>query len=86
MFIAGGTSRQSRRTNDRRRKASLLLIFQYLNPIELCGLARVSREWREMSEHPSLWRHVILEDISLNNMVRIGMPLIVLVQNISYTT
>lgn len=47
----------------------MLLIFQHLNSVELCGLARVCREWREVSEHPMLWRHVVLEDIPLNNMV-----------------
>jgi len=46
-----------------------LLVFQHLNPIELCGLARVCREWRAMTEHPALWKDVTLEEISLNNMV-----------------
>ena len=36
---------------------------------ELCGLARVCREWREISEHPSLWKQVTFEDIRVNNMV-----------------
>lgn len=71
--ITGGVPRQSRRSDDKRRKVCLLLIFKYLNAIELCGVARVCREWREMSEHPALWKNVILEDMPLNNMVRIEM-------------
>ncbi|XP_068745491.1 uncharacterized protein [Montipora capricornis] len=64
----GRVCRQSICLNERRRKC-LLLIFQFLNPIELCGLARVCREWRQISELPTLWKHVILEDILVNNMI-----------------
>lgn len=71
-FIEGGVpSPQSKRIASQRRRAALSLIFRYLNPIELCGLARVCREWRAMSEHPTLWKHVILKEIPLNNMVSI---------------
>ena len=68
-IFAGGVSRKSRNVSDRHRRACLWLVFQHLNPIELCGLARVCREWREISEHPSLWKQVTLEDIRVNNMV-----------------
>ena len=68
-IFAGSVSRKSRNVSDRHRRACLWLVFQHLNPIELCGLARVCREWREISEHPSLWKQVTLEDIRVNNMV-----------------
>ena len=68
-IFAGGVFRKSRNVSDRHRRACLWLVFQHLNPIELCGLARVCREWREISEHPSLWKQVTLEDIPMNNMV-----------------
>lgn len=68
-IFAGGVFRKSRNVSDRHRRACLWLVFQHLNPIELCGLARVCREWREISEHPSLWKQVTLEDIPVNNMV-----------------
>ena len=68
-IFTGGVSRKSRNVSDRHRRACLWLVFQHLNPVELCGLARVCREWREISEHPSLWKQVTLEDIPVNNMV-----------------
>ena len=71
-FIEGGAARQSKLITAQRRRAALLLVFQHLNPVELCGLARVCREWRAMSEHPALWKEVILEEIPLNNMVSLS--------------
>lgn len=68
-ICAGGVSRKSINVCDLHGRACLWLVFQHLNPIELCGLARVCREWREISEHPSLWKQVTLEDIPVNNMV-----------------
>ena len=68
-FIEGGFPRQSKHITAQRKRTALLLIFQHLNPVELCGLARVCREWRAMSEHPALWKHVTLHRIPLNNMV-----------------
>ena len=71
-FIEGGVGRQSKLVTAQRRRAALLLVFQHLNPVELCGLARVCREWRAMSEHPALWKEVTLEQIPLNNMVSLS--------------
>lgn len=71
-FIEGDVNRQSKLITAQRRRAALLLVFHYLNPVELCGLARVCREWRAMSEHPALWKEVALEEIPLNNMVSLS--------------
>lgn len=71
-FIEGGAACQSKLITAQRRRAALLLVFQHLNPVELCGLARVCREWRAMSEHPALWKEVTLEEIPLNNMVSLS--------------
>ena len=65
----GGVARPYKLITAQRRRAALLLVFQRLNPVELCGLARVCREWRAMTEHPALWKNVTLEEIPLNNMV-----------------
>lgn len=70
--IEGGAARQSKLITAQRRRAALLLVFQHLNPVELCGLARVCREWRAMSELPALWKEVTLEEIPLNNMVSLS--------------
>ena len=52
------------------RRAALLLVFRHMTPLELCGLARVCKEWKELSEQPRLWRAVELER-TISNMVRV---------------
>ncbi|EDO42697.1 predicted protein [Nematostella vectensis] len=56
------------RLRARKRRVALGLVFRYLDPLELCRLATVCREWRSLSEHPSLWQRVVLEDKEVNNM------------------
>ena len=48
----------------------LLLVFWYLDVQDLIRVSGVCRQWRDVSRHPSLWRHVSLDEDSVHSKVR----------------
>ncbi|KAL8617470.1 hypothetical protein ACOMHN_048738 [Nucella lapillus] len=55
------TSRSERREAARRRRVALFCIFSHLDSKSLCKAALVCKEWKRVSRHPSLWKHVYLK-------------------------
>ena len=47
----------------------LLLVFRYLDVQDLVRVSGVCRQWRDVSRHPSLWRHVSLDEDSVHSKV-----------------
>lgn len=51
---------------------ALFLVFQYLSALELLVVGGVSRQWRRVSRHSSLWKQVEIKDIMLP--AQVGTP------------
>ncbi|XP_076438053.1 uncharacterized protein LOC143277172 [Babylonia areolata] len=58
---AEAASRERRREDARRRRVALFRVFSYLDARALCKVALVCKEWKRVSRHPSLWKHVCLK-------------------------
>ena len=53
----------------RRRRVALFSIFKYLDSKTLSQVAGVSREWKKVSRHPSLWKRVELKSHRISSKV-----------------
>ena len=54
---------------------ALFLVFQHLSSLELLMVGGVSRQWRQVSRHSSLWKQVEIKDIMLPAQVRTALNL-----------
>ncbi|CAG2191085.1 FBXO41 [Mytilus edulis] len=55
-------SQYSQREITRKRRHALCRIFSFLDTTSLIQVALVCREWKKISRHPSLWKHVYLKN------------------------
>ncbi|XP_052101746.1 uncharacterized protein LOC127735559 [Mytilus californianus] len=55
-------SQYSQREITRKRRQALCRIFSFLDTSSLIQVALVCREWKKISRHPSLWKHVYLKN------------------------
>ena len=55
-------SHYSKREATRKRRQALCHIFNFLDTESLINVALVCREWKKISRHPSLWKHVYLRN------------------------
>ena len=46
-------------------EVALFLVLQYLSTLELLTVSGVSRQWRRVSRHSSLWKQVEMKDVML---------------------